>query len=324
MKTLETNFAGLKLKNPFIVSSSNLTNSAEKNKKWENAGVGAVVLKSLFEEEIEAEADWMNEGTHAEELDYLQTYHRAHRLEEYLRLIKETKAVCTIPVIASINCYQLTEWTDFAKQIEIAGADAIELNIMSVHTDADEAYGTAERLYVQIVQRIRQVVSLPIIVKLGRNLTNPMPLIHQLHANGVAGVVLFNRMAAPDFNIDTLKFAHAEALGHPSDLYETLRWVGLASDWVPALSYAASGGVADGASLVKALLAGASAVEVCSALYRGGASQVNEMLAFLSEWMTQHRFASVSDFKGLMNARETGSASAFARSQFFKQFGKYE
>lgn len=324
MKRLETTFAGLKLKNPFIVSSCNLTNSAEKNKKWEDAGVGAVVLKSLFEEEIEAEADWMNDGTHAEELDYLQTYYRAHRLEEYLRLIKETKALCSIPVIASINCYQLTGWTDFAKQIQQAGADAIELNIMSVCSELDYEYGAYERLHIDIVQKIKQVVSLPIVVKLGRNLTNPMPLIHQLYAHGVAGVVLFNRMASPDFNIDTLKFANAESLGHPSDLYESLRWVGLASERVPALSYAASGGVTDGASLVKALLAGASAVEVCSALYRHGVPQVQEMLAFFSEWMAQHNFKKISDFKGLMNAQKTGSASAFARSQFFKQFGKYE
>ena len=324
MKRLETTFAGLKLKNPFIVSSCNLTNSAEKNKKWEDAGVGAVVLKSLFEEEVEAEADWMNDGSHAEELDYLQTYYRAHRLEEYLRLIKETKALCSIPVIASINCYQLTGWTDFAKQIQQAGADAIELNIMSVCSELDYEYGAYERLHIDIVQKIKQVVSLPIVVKLGRNLTNPMPLIHQLYAHGVAGVVLFNRMASPDFNIDTLKFANAEALGHPSDLYESLRWVGLASERVPALSYAASGGVTDGASLVKSLLAGASAVEVCSALYRHGVPQVQEMLAFLSEWMAQHNFKKISDFKGLMNAQKTGSASAFARSQFFKQFGKYE
>ena len=324
MKRLETTFAGLKLKNPFVVSSCNLTNSAEKNKKWEDAGAGAVVLKSLFEEEIEAEADWVNDGTHTEELDYLQTYYRAHRLEEYLRLIKETKALCSIPVIASINCYQLTGWTDFAKQIQQAGADAIELNIMSVCSELDYEYGAYERVHIDIVQKIKQVVSLPIVVKLGRNLTNPMPLIHQLYAHGVAGVVLFNRMASPDFNIDTLKFANAEALGHPSDLYESLRWVGLASERVPALSYAASGGLTDGVSLVKALLAGASAVEVCSALYRHGVPQVQEMLAFLSEWMTRHNFKKISDFKGLMNAQKTGSASAFARSQFFKQFGKYE
>ena len=128
----------------------------------------------------------------------------------------------------------------------------------------------------------------------------------------------------PDFNINTLKFARAEVLGHPSDLYESLRWVGLASERVPNLSYAVSGGVADGASLVKALLAGASAVEVCSVLYRYGAPQVQEMLAFLSGWMTQFRFTNVSDFKGLMNAGKTGGGAAFERTQFFKQFGKYE
>ena len=154
MKRLETTFAGLKLRNPFIVSSCNLTNSAEKNKKWEDAGVGAIVLKSLFEEEIEAQADWMNEGTHAEELDYLQAYQRGHRLEEYLQLIKETKAVCTIPVIASINCYRLTEWTEFAIQMEKAGADAIELNIMSLVADVDYEYGSLEREHLEIVQKI--------------------------------------------------------------------------------------------------------------------------------------------------------------------------
>ena len=324
MKKLETAFAGLRLKNPFIVSSSNLTNSVEKNKKWEEAGAGAVVLKSLFQEEIESEANWMNEGVHTEELDYLQTYQRAHRLEQYLRLIKETKAVCTIPVIASINCFRLAEWMEFAKQISQAGVDAIELNIMSVNAEIEDDYGTFERLNIRIVQEIKRVVDVPIIIKLSRNLTNPISLIHQLYANGVAGVVLFNRMAAPDFNIDTLKFAYAEALGHPSDLYESLRWVGLSSNRVPNLSYAVSGGVSDGISLVKALLAGASAVEVCTALYQKGVPQVYEMLAFLSEWMAQHNFTKVSEFKGLMNARKTGNASVFARNQFFKQFGKYE
>ena len=132
MNKLATSFAGLALKNPFIVSSSSLTNSAQKNKKWEDAGAAAVVLKSLFEEEIEAESAQMDNGAHTEEMDYLQFYHRAHRLETYLDLIRETKKVCTIPVIASINCYRSSDWTSFAKSMEEAGADALELNIMSV------------------------------------------------------------------------------------------------------------------------------------------------------------------------------------------------
>ena len=213
MKRLETTFAGLKLKNPFIVSSCNLTNSAEKNKKWEDAGAGAVVLKSLFEEEIEAQADWMNEGAHAEELDYLQAYQRAHRLEEYLNLIKETKAVCTIPVIASINCFRLTGWTDFAKQMELARADAIELNIMSVNTEICDEYGHFEQLHVEILRKIKQLVHIPIIVKLGKNLSQPLTLVHQLYANGAAGVVLFNRMVTPDINLKTMSFGRGEVLG---------------------------------------------------------------------------------------------------------------
>jgi len=324
MKSLETNFAGLNLRNPFIVSSCNLTNSAEKNKKWEDAGAGAVVLKSLFEEEIEAEADWMNEGAHAEELDYLKAYHRAHRLEEYLNLIKETKQACTIPVIASINCYRLTEWTEFAKQIEQAGADALELNIMSVNTEISDEYGAFERMHVEIIDKIKKATALPVIVKLGKNLTNPMPLIHQLYAHGAAGVVLFNRMVTPDINLDKMAYTRGEVLGSPSDLYESLRWVGLASDRVSKLTYAASGGVSDGASMVKALLVGASAVEVCSVIYKEGADAIKNMLAFVEEWMEKNNYECVTDFKGMMNAGKSGGGAAFERTQFFKHFGKYE
>ena len=324
MKRLETTFAGLKLKNPFIVSSCNLTNSAEKNKKWEDAGAGAVVLKSLFEEEIEAQADWMNEGAHAEELDYLQAYQRAHRLEEYLNLIKETKAVCTIPVIASINCFRLTGWTDFAKQMEQAGADAIELNIMSVNTEICDEYGLFEQLHVEILRKIKQLVHIPIIVKLGKNLSQPLTLVHQLYANGAAGVVLFNRMVTPDINLKNMSYGRGEVLGSSTDLYESLRWIGLASDRIPKLTYAASGGVQDGESMVKALLVGASAVEVCSVLYKKGADAIQEMLQTLETWMEANHYEQIADFKGLMNAGKTGGGAAFERTQFFKHYGKYE
>ncbi len=324
MKKLATTFGGLNLRNPFIVSSSNLTNSAEKNKKWEDAGAGAIVLKSLFEEEIEAEADWMQEGAHAEELDYLKAYHRAHRLEEYLSLVKETKRLCTIPVIASINCFRLAEWTEFASQIEAAGADALELNIMSVCSELDYEYGAYERLHIDIVKKIRETVSLPIIVKLGKNLTNPIPLINQLYAHGVAGVVLFNRMVTPDINLEKMNYTAGEVFSHPSDLYESIRWIGLGSDRVPKLTYAASGGVNDGASIVKAILAGASAVEVCSVLYQKKEKGIKEMLDVLEKWMDANNYEQISDFKGMMNAGKAGGGTAFERVQFFKKFGKYE
>lgn len=324
MKRLETNFAGLNLRNPFIVSSCNLTNSPEKNKRWEEAGAGAVVLKSLFEEEIEAEADWMQEGVHAEEWDYLKTYQRAHRLDEYLKLIRDTKAVCSIPVIASINCSRLTEWTEFAKRIEQAGADALELNIMSVCTEVDAGYGSFEREHVEIVKKIKQTVAMPVIVKLGKNLTNPLALVQELYANGASGVVMFNRMVTPDIFLKDMTYVKGEILGNQSDLYESLRWVGLASHKVSKMTYAISGGVTDGASMVKALLVGASAVEVCSAIYREGASIIRNMLSFVEEWMAANSYERISEFRGTMNAGKTGGDAAFERSQFYKTYGKYE
>ena len=324
MNKLETIFAGLKLKNPFIVSSCNLTNSPEKNKKWEEAGASAVVLKSLFEEEIEAEADWMQTGAHAEEQDYLLYYHRAHRLEEYLRLVKETKAVCSIPVIASINCYQLTEWTEFAKQIEQAGADALELNVMSICSELNYEYGDYERLHIEIAKRIKQTVNIPFIVKLGKNLTNPIPLVNQLYAHGAAGVVLFNRMVTPDVNLDKMTYTSGNVLSHPYDLYESIRWIGLVSERVPKLTYAASGGIAQGTDIVKVILAGASAVEVCSVLYRKKENVIKEMLNVLDKWMDDNNYDCIADFKGMMNAGKAGGGTAFERVQFFKNFGKYE
>lgn len=324
MKRLETTFAGLNLRNPFIVSSSNLTNSALKNKIWEDAGAGAIVLKSLFEEEIEAEADWMSGGVHAEELDYLKAYQRAHRLEEYLNLIKETKAICTIPVIASINCYRLTEWTEFARQIEQAGADALELNIMSVNVEIFDEYGTFERLHLEIVDKIKKQISIPVIVKLGKNLTSPLRLVHQLYAHGVAGVVLFNRMVNTDIDTYNKTYSMGEVFSHPTDLYDSLRWTGLASHHVPKLTYAVSGGVSDGLAMVKALLAGASAVEVCSALYHDKSGTIHQMLTLLENWMEKNGYETIAEFRGMMNAGKVGGGAAFERTQFFKHFGKYE
>ena len=324
MANLDTYIGGVQLKNPFIVSSCNLTNSAKKNRKWEDAGVGAVVLKSLFEEEIEAEAGWMQEGIHAEEWDYLKTYQRAHRLDEYLKLVRDTKTVCTIPVIASINCFRLAEWTEFAKQIERAGADALELNIMSICSELDDESGVFERRQVEIVKKIKESVTLPIIVKLGKNLTNPLLLVHQLYANGVSSVVMFNRMASPDISLKDMSYGKGEILGNTSDLYEPLRWIGLSSHQVPKMAYILSGGVADGTSMVKALLVGASAVEVCSALYREGTGVVKNMLSFVEEWMEANGYERISEFRGMMNAGKTGGGTAFERSQFFKTYGKYE
>ena len=197
MTDLKTTFAGLSLRNPIIISSSGLTNSVGKNKKLAEDGAGAIVLKSLFEEQIMLEADQLKDPAfYPEASDYLEEYIREHKLSEYLTLIKESKKVCPIPIIASINCYTDSEWIDFAKMIEEAGADALEINILALQSEVQYTYGSFEQRHIDILRHIKKTIKIPVIMKLGDNLTNPVALIDQLYANGAAAVVLFNRLSA--------------------------------------------------------------------------------------------------------------------------------
>ena len=165
MTDLKTTFAGLSLRNPIIISSSGLTNSVGKNKKLAEDGAGAIVLKSLFEEQIMLEAEQLKDPAfYPEGSDYLAEYIREHKLSEYLTLIKESKKVCPIPIIASINCYSDSEWVDFAKQIEEAGADAIEINILALQSDVQYTYGSFEQRHIDILRHIKKTVSIPVII----------------------------------------------------------------------------------------------------------------------------------------------------------------
>ena len=293
MATLKTTFAGLELRNPIIVSSSGLTDSAEKNQKFYEAGVGAIVLKSLFEEQIMLEADWLGDpNMYPEGSDYLVEYVRQHKLSEYLELIKDTKKVCPIPVIASINCYQDAEWVGFAQQMEAAGADAIEINILALQTDMQYNYGSFEQRHIDILSHIKKTVRIPIIMKLGDNLTNPIALIDQLYANGAAAVVLFNRFYQPDIDIEKMN----------------------------KLDYAASGGIHSPEGIVKAILAGASAVEVCSAFYQNSYALVGEYIHFLNLWMDRKGMENIPQFKGMLNVSDLNGVNTFERTQFMKYF----
>ena len=325
MADLKTTFAGLTLKNPVIISSSGLTNSAAKNAKLEAAGAGAIVLKSLFEEQIMLEADCLrNPSYYPEGSDYLAEYIRNHKLAEYLELIKESKKACTIPVIASINCYTDSEWIDFAKQIEEAGADALEINILALQSDVQYKYGSFEQRHIDILSHIKKTIRIPVIMKLGSNFTNPVALIDQLYANGAAAVVLFNRFYQPDINIEKMEHISGEIFSNASDLAIPLRWIGIASAVVDKIDYAASGGVANAESVVKAILAGASAVEVCSAVYLNTNAFIGEANRFLSAWMERKGFRNIAQFKGKLNIKDVQGVNTFERTQFLKYFGKKE
>ena len=321
MTDLKTTFAGLSLRNPIIISSSGLTNSVGKNKKLAEDGAGAIVLKSLFEEQIMLEADQLKDPAfYPEASDYLEEYIREHKLSEYLTLIKESKKVCPIPIIASINCYTDSEWIDFAKKIEEAGADALEINILALQSELQYTYGSFEQRHIDILRRIKQTVNIPVIMKLGDNLTNPVVLIDQLYANGAAAVVLFNRFYQPDINIEKMEHISGNVFSNASDLSKTLRWIGIASAMVDKIDYAASGGIHKPEAVVKAILAGASAVEVCSAIYQNTNMYIGEMTRFLQTWMEGKGFKNIAQFKGKLNAKDVQGINMWERTQFLKYF----
>lgn len=281
-----------------------------------------MVLKSLFEEQIALEAAQMQHSVYYPEGgDYLVEALRDHKLSEYLRLIRESKDTCKIPIIASINCYSDSGWGTFAQEIEKEGADAIEINILSLQTDVTDEYGSFERRHINILKQVKQYVGIPVIMKLGSNFTNPVALINQLYANGAAAVVLFNRFYQPDIDIEKVRQSGGQVFSHSSLLSNSLRWIGITSPMVPQIDYAASGGVHEPKDVVKAILAGASAVEICSTVYRNGNEIIKPMLSFLSSWMNDKGYEEISQFKGLLNIKEP-SINTFERTQFLKNYGK--
>lgn len=324
MAQLKTTFAGLTLNNPIIISSSGLTNSLAKIQKLEEAGAGAVVLKSVFEEQINMQAGSMQGYGSPEADDYLGAYVRSHALNEHIALIEDVKKHCKIPVIASINCYSDSEWTDFAHLMEQAGADALEVNILSLQTSKDYKPGSFEQRHIDILRHIKKVVRIPVILKLGSNLTNPIALINQLYANGAAAVVLFNRFYQPDIQIDNLTFTTASVMSSPSELADRIRWAAITSAEVPQLDYAVSGGVHCGKGVIKSLLAGASAVEVCSVIYQHGNQMIETMKKELAEWMDDKGYTTIAQFKGKMNAAAAGEVNPFERTQFMRYYSNHE
>jgi len=328
MANLETKYLGLTLKNPIIVSSSGLTNSADKIGKLVEAGAGAVVLKSLFEEQINHEINniiYKGEGfDYPEAADYVKGYTRDNSVGDYLKVIKETKAKYDIPVIASINCFSSDEWVDFAQQIQEVGADALELNVFVLNTDKNSNPEEYEHLYIDVVTNVSKVISIPVSVKLGLYFSNLVNVVNRLSVSGAKGVVLFNRFYEPDIDINKLSLTSAEVLSSPADMRRTLRWVAITSDKVKNIDISASTGVHDGEAVIKQLLAGATSVQTCSAVYKHGPKVITEMLDALTKWMNEKSFKSIDDFRGMMSYSKIENPAVYERAQFMKYFSSYE
>ncbi|HUW07688.1 MAG TPA: dihydroorotate dehydrogenase-like protein [Williamwhitmania sp.] len=327
MPEITTSYLGLKLKNPIIASSSGLTDTVDKLVELEKAGVAAVVLKSIFEEEIVMHTQRSLEKMSASGFVYPETMeyfeYDYEEIEDpvqtYLKLIADAKKKLNIPVIASINCLSHGGWEDFALKVEKAGADALELNVFLLPSDTSRSAEEFEKIYFDVVKSVVAKVKIPVSLKMGPYASNLSSLIEKLSKTGIKGLVLFNRSYNTDFDINTLEFTNSSVLTSSSDMHQTLRWIALSAGKVKC-DLAASTGVHDGAGVIKMLLAGANAVQVASTLYRNGNAQVAKMLSDLTEWMNAQGYKSLRDFAGKMSYKQTYNPGAFERVQFMKHY----
>lgn len=325
MVNLETTYLGLKLKNPLVAGSSGITNSADKIKRLEQAGIGAVVLKSVFEEQINNEItdilrqDAQNTG-YPEAEDYIRNYTRNNTVTKHIRLIEETRKVVSVPVIASINCFSSSEWTSFAKDFQEAGADALELNIFYVPVNRREESVSIEHLYLEVLEKVKKTVSIPVSVKIGLYHSNIVAMVDKLKAAGAKGVVMFNRFYEPDIDLGKLELTVADVFSSPTDIRHTLRWVGLVSSEVHDIDIAASTGIHDGNAVIKQLLAGAKVAQLCSALYLHGNELIPQMLVQLQEFMKKWNFRTIDEFRGRLSYRKIPDPLLYERSQFMKYY----
>ena len=328
MKDLSTDYMGLKLKNPIIAASSGLTGTLNGIISMEKNGAGAVVVKSIFEEEIlleagqqakEAERDPMIYSELSETLDYIDLHVREDNLYKFLQLIGEAKKATSIPIIGSINCISNEDWIHFTRKMEEAGADALELNIFL--NPADFSNKEFEKAYFRIIEKVLAVVKIPVAIKVSKYFTRMGLSLKALSETGISGMVLFNRFYTPDIDIDKMELTAAKMFSVQEEHYETLRWIAIMSNRVNC-DLAASTGIHTGNEVIKMLLAGASAVQVASTLYKNGPDQISRMLFRLDKWMTDKEFDSLEQFRGKVAQGYGEDPSAFERMQFMKHFSE--
>lgn len=316
---LKTSFAGIELKNPIIASASPMTSSVEQCIELENAGVAAIVVKSIFEESVAHNANRLADVlSHGEENDYLDGYIAEQMVTEWRTLLRGIKQSCSIPVVASIAARSVECWAKYAAIATEEGVDALELNLMNIGlTSRHMQYGTVEQKQTEAVEAVLKATHLPVVVKLASNLSNPARLVDRLDACGVKGVVLYNRPYPIDIDVEKLEFTIGHSLTSAANLSTPLRWTGILSAEVPAVDYALSGGVQSWQDVIKAILVGASAVEVCSTLYHNGLGCIREMLKGVEEWQVAHFEESIFGYRGKMNASKEQYGEELKRTQHY-------
>lgn len=324
MIDLGTSYLGLKLPTPLIASASPLSRDLDGVRRLEDAGASAVVLYSLFEEQLrqeEIDLDYhLHAGTEsfAESITFFPQASEFHTGPEgYLKHIRKCKGAVKIPIIASLNGSTLGGWTKFAAEIEKAGADAIECNIYSIATDPRLSSADIEKTYLEIVQAVKATVTIPVAVKLSPFFSNLANMAQRLEKAGADALVLFNRFYQPDINLEELEIQPNVLLSTPQSLRLPLTWIGILFGRVRA-NLAATGGVHSAEDVVKLLMVGADATMLCSSLMRHGINHLRHVERGLREWMEEHEYESVQQMQGSMSQQKCPDPAAFERAQYMR------
>ncbi len=330
MKDLGTTYLGLQLNNPLVASASPLSKKVDSVKRLEDAGAGAVVMYSLFEEQITHESRaldyFLSRGTEAfaEALNYFPEMEKYNvGPEGYLEHIQKIKSSVSIPVIGSLNGVSTGGWVEYAKKIEQAGADALELNIYYIPTDLHMTSQEIEQAYVDLVGDVRKQIHIPLAVKLSPHITALPNLAAHLVKTGANGLVMFNRFLQPDLDIETLEVVPTASLSTSEDLRLPLRWVAILYGRIHA-DLALTGGVHTTADVIKSMMAGASVVEMASELLAKGPRRLGEILAELQEWMDKFEYDSVRQMRGSMSQQAVAEPAAFERANYMKALTSFD
>ena len=344
MTDLNTTYMGLKLKNPLIAGSCGLTNTLSNIKLLADKGIGAIIIKSIFEEQIHIETEKFIKDQHGniqayrnaedtiiskriydydEAYSYIYDYAKNNTFEKYLSLIADVKKSVDVPIIASINCVSNYNWQSFAKKIQDTGADALELNIYILPSDFRRNSDDNENIYYEIIKEVKKYVTIPISVKIGYYFTSLASSTKKLSESGINGIVLFNRPYNTDIDIEKISISSGNILSSEQEYNHTLRWVSILSGHLKC-DISASTGVHTFETIVKLLLAGSNTVQIASVLYKHGFDVIPEFLNSMSDWMKHHNFRSIDEFRGMLNTRNLENPAAMERVQFMRLYSGIE
>ncbi|MCK5155797.1 MAG: dihydroorotate dehydrogenase-like protein [Spirochaetales bacterium] len=322
MVNLAASYLGLNLINPIIVASSRLTSQLDGLKKSEDAGAGAVVLKSIFEEQIESDSNSMIKGmddfaVHADAYDFFTNSSKDYYIDRYLELVEQAKKALSIPVIASINCLRPGSWLEYAHRFQEIGADALEMNMFILPSNSVETGREIEQKYIDLIKNLKNRLVIPLALKLGTYFSGMANFMKQLDDSGISGLVLFNRYYKTDIDIENLNFRAGKIISVKEESAVPLQWTALMSGEL-SCDICGNTGIYSGETIIKFLLAGASAIQICSSIMTEGYTVIGKMKETIENWMESKNYTSINDFSGILCQETHDDPEIWERSQYVK------